>query len=231
MKVAVVLPVKGKSRRYPGKNELELAGESLIHRTIRVAREYPLTHSVFVSSDSSRILVHGHEAGAIPIIRPSELAEDHVRTWPVLRHALKEIEEHHFQPDVVVWLQVGSPFRTVDHIADTVRAVMKDQTSGWAKTFHDIGPVHDFYRLNADDHTMEELGLVPTDGTAGERAYESDGVVVAVRPWALKEYEEEPTGGVEPAVPVLIDPKYTLDIDTEYDYQQAVRMVGMGVLV
>jgi len=89
-----VIPARGGSKGLPGKNILPFAGLPLIAHSIRFASMCPEIDRCIVSTDSSEIaavaLEHG---GDVPFLRPAELASDNTPTWPVLQHALREMED------------------------------------------------------------------------------------------------------------------------------------------
>jgi CMP-N,N'-diacetyllegionaminic acid synthase len=91
--VLAVIPARGGSKGLPGKNIRSFAGLPLIAHSIRLAR---LCHEIdrcIVSTDSEQIAAVAREHGAeVPFLRPNELAEDTTPTWPVLQHALREVE-------------------------------------------------------------------------------------------------------------------------------------------
>jgi N-acylneuraminate cytidylyltransferase len=113
-----VIPARGGSKGFPGKNLALLAGIPLIAHTIRAARASALLTDTIVSTDDPDIAeaarAHG---GNVPFLRPSELATDDCPVWPAVRHAAEHWERARRQPlDLVVLLQPTSPLRTGDDI-------------------------------------------------------------------------------------------------------------------
>jgi CMP-N,N'-diacetyllegionaminic acid synthase len=88
-----VIPARGGSQGLPGKNIRPLAGLPLIAHTLRFAALCPEIDHCIVSTDSDEIAnvarAHGGEA---PFQRPAELAQADTPMWPVLQHALREME-------------------------------------------------------------------------------------------------------------------------------------------
>jgi N-acylneuraminate cytidylyltransferase len=77
----------------PAKNILPFAGLPLIAHSIRMAAMCPEIDHCIVSTDSVEIAAVAHEHGAdVPFLRPAELAQDDTPMWPVLQHALLEVE-------------------------------------------------------------------------------------------------------------------------------------------
>ncbi len=90
-----VVPARAGSKGLPGKNWKPLAGLPLIAHTVLMADLCPDIDYLFVSTDSEKIADIARAHGAqVPMLRPSELAQDDTAMWPVLRHALEALEEH-----------------------------------------------------------------------------------------------------------------------------------------
>src|SRR5687767_807719 len=88
-----VIPARGGSRGLPGKNIRPLLGLPLIGHTLRCAALAPGLATVVVTTDSPEIADVAKGLGArVPFLRPAELARDETPMFPVLRHALTEME-------------------------------------------------------------------------------------------------------------------------------------------
>ena len=75
MNVALIT-ARGGSKGLPGKNILPMCGVPLIGWSIKAALECTDIGKCFVSSDDKKILDVSGELGAIPLMRPLELATD-----------------------------------------------------------------------------------------------------------------------------------------------------------
>jgi CMP-N,N'-diacetyllegionaminic acid synthase len=91
--ILAVIPCRGGSKGLPGKNVRSLAGLPLLAHSIKLARLCPEIAQCIVSTDSEEIatVARAHE-GVVPFLRPSNLAQDDTPMWPVLQHALQEME-------------------------------------------------------------------------------------------------------------------------------------------
>lgn len=116
--VLVVIPARGGSKGLPGKNILRLAGIPLIAHSILLARSCPEISRTVVSTDSEKIaevaLTYGAE---VPFMRVPELARDETPMWPVLRHALAEVERDADQFDILMLLDPTSPARLPNDVS------------------------------------------------------------------------------------------------------------------
>ncbi len=118
-----IIPARGGSKGLPGKNIRELAGLPLIAHTIVAAKTRSITQ-IIVSSDYQKILDVAKEYGSIPLLRPSELAQDITPTAPVIRHAMESISDKN-DPTIIL-LQPTSPLRDS---ADIEAAIALFETS------------------------------------------------------------------------------------------------------
>jgi len=126
--VLAVIPARGGSKGLPGKNILPFAGLPLIAHSIRMAALCPEIDRCIVSTDSQQIADVARQHGAdVPFLRPSELAQDNTPMWPVLQHALREIERHtgtHFGS--LLLLDPTSPGRMPDDVVQALRLLESD---------------------------------------------------------------------------------------------------------
>jgi N-acylneuraminate cytidylyltransferase len=88
-----VIPARGGSKGLPRKNVLPFLGHPLIAHSIMLARLCPEIERLVVSTDSDEISAIANEYECDVIIRPTELAQDTSPMWPVLQHAMREVEK------------------------------------------------------------------------------------------------------------------------------------------
>jgi CMP-N,N'-diacetyllegionaminic acid synthase len=116
--VLAVIPARGGSKGLPGKNIRNFAGYPLIAHSIRFAHLCPEIDRCIVSTDDQQIAKVAREHGGdVPFLRPAELAGDTTPTWPVLQHALREMEARegkHFE--TVLLLQPTNPARIPEDV-------------------------------------------------------------------------------------------------------------------
>jgi len=89
--IAIII-ARGGSKRIPRKNIRLLAGKPAIAWAVEASLNSGLFDSVVISTEDEEIARIACEFGAIqPFVRPSELADDHTGTLPVLRHAIQNV--------------------------------------------------------------------------------------------------------------------------------------------
>jgi len=109
----VIILARGGSKGIPRKNITDLCGKPLISYTIEKALEVSKIWNleVLVSTDDKEIKAISEKYGAwCPFLRPKELAEDNVTSYPVVKHALSEAELISGRKyKYIVYLQPTSP--------------------------------------------------------------------------------------------------------------------------
>lgn len=121
MKLLFLVPARGGSKGFPGKNLALLAGIPLVGRAARngrqVAAAFPGSR-VVCSTDDPAIAAAAREWGAeTPFVRPPALATDQATTTDVVMHALDVLDGAF---DAVVLLQPTSPLAEPEDIRGAV---------------------------------------------------------------------------------------------------------------
>jgi len=127
MKLVVVIPARGGSKRLPRKNILPLMNVPLINYSIIYAKEELPDVDVYMSSDDTDIQEISARAGAIIINRPKELASDYVSTAEVLVHASRVIQERGIDYDYMVLLQATNPLRPKGMLGEALEIIKSEQ--------------------------------------------------------------------------------------------------------
>lgn len=86
-----VIPARGGSRRIPRKNLKLFHGEPIISYSIATAIASRLFNVIAVSTEDEEIADFARKSGVGVVARPAELAQDHVGTQEVMKHALDVI--------------------------------------------------------------------------------------------------------------------------------------------
>lgn len=125
LSILAVIPARGGSKGVPRKNIAEIAGRSLLARCGEVVRGLPWLDAAILSTDDEEFAAAGRAAGLTPLMRPAELATDTATGVAVWAHAWTEAERAQGRRfDLSVLLQPTSPFRTPDHVTQTVDALL-----------------------------------------------------------------------------------------------------------
>lgn len=126
--VLAVIPARGGSKGMPGKNILPFAGLPLIAHSIRLAALCPEIDRCIVSTDNEQIAAVAREHGGdVPFLRPAELAQDDTPMWPVLQHAVREVEQQTgTELGALLLLDPTSPGRMPEDIANALEILESD---------------------------------------------------------------------------------------------------------
>jgi CMP-N-acetylneuraminic acid synthetase len=217
-RVLGVIPARGSSKRFPNKNIRMLAGKPLIAWTIEAARQATRLTDFLVSSDALLIMEVARNYGApVPFTRPPELATDAVRNIAVVSHALKFMEaEKGVVYDIIVLLQPTSPIRNPLHIDQAVDTLWKSELDSVASVkgpFKKRDPI-----LKAIREGVLEDYCPVEDPADTEPFYLYNAALYAVK----RDYFIKHDKLISPRqVPLVMDPIYSVDVDTEADFLMA----------
>ncbi len=115
------LCARGGSKGVPGKNTRLLEGKPLFIHSLDQAKASGLFHTIAVSSDDPELLRLAEANGALPVVRPPELATDTAAKLPAIAHCLAEVEGvRGVAFEVLVDLDATSPLRDVSDIVACV---------------------------------------------------------------------------------------------------------------
>ncbi|MBL7942512.1 MAG: hypothetical protein JNM00_07085 [Flavobacteriales bacterium] len=110
MRTIAIIPARGGSKRFPGKNIFPWRGKPLIAYSIEACRKCPHIEDIFVSSDDEKILETAVAWGAKPLVRPAELADDQTPKIVAIRQAVQDpIVVEGGKPSRIVIAQANSP--------------------------------------------------------------------------------------------------------------------------
>jgi spore coat polysaccharide biosynthesis predicted glycosyltransferase SpsG/CMP-N-acetylneuraminic acid synthetase len=177
LRVVAIVPARGGTDPVPYLNIKRLGDGPLLAHTLGAARGSKYVDRVVVTTDDPRVAdVARAHGGEVPFLRPPELAANRPSLMPVVAHAVRALEEGAEAIDVVVILQVTTPFRDSSAIDEAVERLL-------AGGFDSVVSVTEDRTLN----WREEAGvLVPLFAREGRREeqipiYKENGAVVALR--------------------------------------------------
>lgn len=239
--VLAIIPARGGSKGIPRKNIKPFAGYPLIAYSIAAGLQSELTTRVIVSTDDEEIAEVARKWGAqTPFLRPAEFAADNTLDLPVFQHALTWLKKHeNYVPDIVVQLRPTSPARPVGMVDEAIRLLMDhpevDSVRGVVPA--DENP-HKMWRIDTETGLMH--GLLKVDGidepyNAPRQklppVYWQTGHIDAIRPERTFMAGDSMSG--KNIMPLFLDPDYTIDIDTPFDwmrYEWLVTHAGLNMV-
>ncbi len=236
--VLALIPARGGSKGIPRKNIRDFGGYPLLAWSVAAGLQSELVTRVLVSTDDEEIAAVARQWGAeTPFLRPAELARDETTDLPVFVHALEWLAaEEGYRPQVVVQLRPTSPIRPAGLVDAAVRKLLAHPEADSVRGVVPAGQnPHKMWRLpHGEDGPMQNLLDVPglaepynAPRQSLPPVYWQTGHVDAIRPATILE-QGSMTG--ERIYPLLIDPRYTVDIDNLYDWAKYEWLLTFGGL-
>lgn len=236
--ILAIIPARGGSKGIPRKNIRPFAGYPLIAWSIAAAKQSSLVTRIIVSTDDEEIASVAREWGAeTPFSRPAKLAQDKTTDLPVFEHALKWLEEiEGYHPDVVVQLRPTSPIRPRTMVDEAVNVLLNHED---ADCVRGVVPAAQnpfkMWRFNGEEKPLSQLLEVPgiAEPYNAPRqvlppVYWQTGHIDAIRASTIVN-KKSLTGDI--VYPLVIDPKFTVDIDTLADWAKYEAVIYGGLEV
>ena len=231
-----IIPARGGSKGIPRKNIRNFAGWPLIAWSIAAAKQPKSVTRVIVSTDDEEIAAVARQFGAeTPFLRPAEFAQDKTTDFPVFEHALKWLAEHEgYQPDIVVQLRPTSPIRPRGLVDDSVKILLAHPDADSVRGVVSAGQnPHKMWRLTDENSPM--INLLDVDGI--EEPYNAPRQILPSVYWQTGHIDAIRTttilnGSMSGKIiyPLVIDPRFTVDIDNLQDWARYEHLAASGGL-
>ena len=234
--ILALIPARGGSKGIPRKNIRNFAGYPLIAWSIAAANQSELVTRVIVSTDDEEIAAIARECGAeTPFLRPAELAQDKTTDLPVFEHALRWLEEAEgYRPEIMVQLRPTSPIRPNGMLDHAIRILLEHSEADCVRGVVPAGQ-NPFKMWRFDGEAKPMKPLLDVDGIAEPYnaprqilppVYWQTGHIDAIRVSTIKR-KKSLTGDV--IYPLMIDPRYTVDIDNLSDWAKYEALANGGL--
>lgn len=230
--VLAIIPARGGSKGIPRKNIRDFAGYPLIAYSIMAGVQARSVTRTIVSTDDEEIAAIGCQFGAeSPFLRPAEYSQDSTVDLPVFQHALRWLAENEgYMPDVVVQLRPTTPVRPPDCVDQAVGILLDHTEADSVRGVVEAGEnPFKMWKINPKNGQMSPLigveGIKEAYNAPRQQlppVYWQTGHIDAIRPTTILE-KGSMSGDV--ILPLVIDPRYTVDIDTPADWVKYERMV------
>ncbi len=231
-----IIPARGGSKSIPHKNIRLFAGHPLIAYSIAAALQAACVTRTIVSTDDEQIADVARKYGAeVPFLRPARHSQDGTLDWPVFHHALAWLQKkENYIPQVVIQLRPTSPVRPRNCVDEAVKILLENPTADSVRGVVLAGQnPYKMWRIQPDGRMKP---LITVKGVAEAfnvprqelpDVYWQTGHIDAIRPSVILEKQSMSGTHIRPLV---IDPAYTVDIDTLLDWENAERLVKYGHL-
>ncbi len=231
-KILGVITARGGSKGIPGKNIKELAGKPLIAYAIEAAHASGVFDRVIVSTDDEKIAEVAKAYGCeVPFMRPVELATDTTSHISVLQHAVNLLRENNYFPDAVMILQPTAPFRTAEHIKESVALMEKSNADSVVSVSEVPGHYHPQWQFKIDkgNHmvifTGEPFSQIVRRRQDLSKTYTRNGAIYYFKTELLF-HPSEPNFYGDHVAAYVMEPKESVNIDTMEDWKEAERILN-----
>ena len=198
--------------------------------TIAAAIESKMFDEVYVSTDSAVYAeIAKHFGASVPFLRSEKNAGDKASSWDVVREALDQYSKRDCEFDTVCLLQPTSPMRRTQDIingyvlmaeknANAVVSVCEtDHSPLWCNTLPESLSMKDFISAEVLDKPRQAI----------PNYYRVNGALYIVKTNTISNniynlYDNK-------CYAYIMDKKYSIDIDDEWDFQIAQILMGQSI--
>ena len=126
-KIIAIIPARGGSKRFPGKNLYLLNNRPLLSYPIAIAKKVKQIDKIIVSTDDKKIASIAKRYGAeVPFMRPSDLAGDNSPVVEAMAYTAKRLEqEQGFRADYIVLLQATNPLVQPEYVEKAIMLALE----------------------------------------------------------------------------------------------------------
>lgn len=164
MKIIAIIPARGGSKGFPGKNIANFMEKPLISWPINAALSSEYISDVYVSTDAIEIAEVAKKYGAkVPWLRPEHLASDDSLRSEAIIHALDNLPDC----DIFVYLEPTSPLTDSLDIDKAISTLIKNERAESCVTVTEMFQYHPSYCVRKDSKDF-------------------------ITPWHLKTFEDVP---------------------------------------
>lgn len=229
MEVLCIIPARSGSKGIHNKNIVQLVGKPLIAYTIEAAINSKLITRTIVSTDSEEYALVARNYGAeVPFLRPTEFASDKVHAvYPVIDCLERLMITEKYFPEIVIMLLPTSPLRQPKHIDDSIRLYLQKGNGSVVSITNANHPRYIKKIINGLLYPYEKF-----DGTPNfqrqelEKVYEGNGSIFVT---SVKTLLEHRTFHVEKVYPYVMEKRYSIDINDQYDLEIAEYFLKKGM--
>lgn len=180
MKIAIAIPARYASTRFPGKPLVEIDGQSMLSRVVKLARKVAKPFEdidIFVATEDERIAEHAQKIG-VECVMTSDLCESGSdRTL----EAIKVREDNGIEPpDYVINLQGDAPFTPPNVLKAMIKAIEENPHAQVLTPVHRLS-WNDLDRLRESKKDTPFSGTTAIVNNEGYAMWFSKNIIPAIR--------------------------------------------------
>ncbi len=227
MRVLGIIPARGGSKGVQRKNIRLLCGKPLLAYTSDSAMGATRLSHTILSTEDLEIAEVGRSLGLdVPFMRPAELATDSAASFPVVVHAITELEKQGESYDAVCLLQPTNPLRRaadIDNCIELLESSSADSVVSVLPVPHEYNPKWVYWQSELGEMTLSTGESSPTTRRQDlPPAFHRDGSVYVTRRSVIDDFGDlygRRVRGYE------MPRQYSVNIDTADDWALAEQLV------
>ncbi|MCC6598508.1 MAG: 3-deoxy-manno-octulosonate cytidylyltransferase [Alphaproteobacteria bacterium] len=176
MKIAIAIPARYASTRFPGKPLAKIGGQTMLARVSALARSVAAEFTgitLFITTEDERIASHAAELGMDCVLTPADCPTGSDRVLAALRQ-LPQL------PDFVINLQGDAPFTPPSVLRALIQAFKDDPQAQIVTPVHRLGWA-DLDRLRAAKKTTPFSGTTAILNADNQALWFSKTIIPAIR--------------------------------------------------
>ncbi len=227
LRVLGIIPARGGSKGVPRKNLRKLAGKPLLEYTAEAALASTRLSRIILTTEDQEIAEAGRQCGIeVPFMRPESLARDDTPMLPVIRHAVKTLEDSGDRYDAICLLQPTNPLRRPEDIDNCIRLLDEQEADSVVSMLPVPVEFNPHWVWFSDSNgylkiaTGEEMPIPRRQELPA--AWHREGSVYVMRRDVL--VERNTFYGAK-MIGYMMDPEKTVNIDTMEDWVRAEKLI------
>ena len=224
LKPLCLIAARSGSKGVPGKNLKSIGGKPLLVNGINKAIKSRVFRYVVVSTEDNKIATIAKQSGAdVPFMRPKKLAADTATTIDVILHVNKKLENLGYKFNVIVNLDITSPFIRTKDIKGALSLLKKKKCDGVFGVYKQhLNPYFNIVEKNSRGFlkVVKKPKIMPKSRQSAPIVYQMSGFHVLQKSSFLR----HKTWYMPKILPYEIPIQTGLMIDTNYEFQIAKNM-------